>query len=194
MRAVIALIDRLSISCAVVASVLLASAVVIVCYMVVIRTLGYSSYWEIEASIYMVVAATFLASPYTLMTRGHVSVDFLPWMMGQRAARVIQAGIAVVGIVICLYMAWLGWHLTLEAIASDERSTSMWRPVKWPLYVMMPIGLGLTALQYLAEIFRSASDEAPAKAPLPRMEAVPEPAPGRNTPGRSDPERRMPAR
>lgn len=170
MRAFIALIDRLSIACAVLASALLAAAVVIVCYMVVIRTMGYSSYWEIEASIYLVVAATFLASPYTLMTKGHVSVDFLPWMMGPRGARTIQAAIAVVGIVVCLYMAWLGWHLTLEAITSDERSASMWRPVKWPLYLMMPVGLGLTALQYLAEIFRNVAEDAPEPAPAPSPE------------------------
>jgi hypothetical protein len=30
----------------------------------------------------------------------------------------------------------------------------MWNPPKWPLFLSMPLGLGLTALQYVAELFR----------------------------------------
>jgi hypothetical protein len=36
-----------------------------------------------------------------------------------------------------------------------ERTGSIWNPVKWPLYATMPVGMLLTALQYVAELFRT---------------------------------------
>ncbi len=30
----------------------------------------------------------------------------------------------------------------------------MWKPQRWPLYLTMPVGLVLTALQYCAEVWR----------------------------------------
>jgi TRAP-type C4-dicarboxylate transport system permease small subunit len=139
-------------ACAVVASVLLALSVVIVCYMVMRRILGHSSYWEVEASIYLAVAATFLASPYTLRTHGYAAVYYVPKVLPARAAQPWLTGVRVLGLLVCLYLAWEGWRLTHEALLADERSISMWRPPRWPLYAMMPIGMGLTALQYVAEI------------------------------------------
>jgi TRAP-type mannitol/chloroaromatic compound transport system permease small subunit len=44
--------------------------------------------------------------------------------------------------------------LTVESFAKGERTESTWAPFKWPLFLTMPVGLALTALQYLAEIAR----------------------------------------
>lgn len=145
-------VRRLSDACAVVASVLLALSVIIVCYMVVRRMLGYSSFWEVEASIYLAVAATFLGSPYTLRTHGYAAVYYLPKLLPPAMTRPWLGMVRVIGLVVCAYLAWEGIKLTHEAMLADERSISMWRPPRWPLYAMMPIGMALTALQYLAEM------------------------------------------
>jgi TRAP-type C4-dicarboxylate transport system permease small subunit len=154
-------VRRLSNACAFVAAVLLALAVLIICYMIVRRALGHSSFWEIELSIYLTVAATFLASPYTLRTGGHVSVDLIPDLLHGRTRELFMRGLQVIGCLVCLYLAWEGWRLTHEAYLADERSISMWRPPRWPMYAMMPLGMALTALQYLSDLFVPASDEAP---------------------------------
>jgi TRAP-type C4-dicarboxylate transport system permease small subunit len=142
----------LSNACAFVAGLLLAISVVIVCYMVVRRMIGYPSYWEIEASIYLAVAATFLASPYTLRTHGYAAVYYVPKLFPPHLERHWLAGVRLTGLAVCVYLAWEGYKLTHEAILADERSISMWRPPRWPLYAMMPVGMALTALQYVAEI------------------------------------------
>lgn len=167
MRSFARTVSRISDGCAVVAAVLLALAVMIICYMIVRRTLGYSSFWEVEASIYLTVAATFLASPYTLRTGGHVSVDLLPGLLPAGARWFLMTALKLTGTAVCLYLAWEGWRLTHEALLSDERSISMWRPVRWPMYAMMPIGMGLTALQYLCEILAPEEAVAPPPTPLP---------------------------
>ena len=145
-------VNRLSDICAVIAAILLASSVLVVCYMIVNRTLGYSSYWELEASIYLMVGATFLASPYTLRTGGHVAVDLVPDLLPGALRRGFLFVLKVIGLLVCVYLAWEGLRLTHEAFVADERSISMWRPVRWPMFAMMPIGMGLTALQYFCDI------------------------------------------
>ncbi len=152
MRSFVRTVRVMSDACAAVASCLLAIAVVIVCYMVVRRMLGYSSYWEVEASIYLSVAATFLASAYTLRTHGHAAVYYLPKLLPARVVNPWLMMLRVLGCIVCLYLAWEGLKLTHEAIMADERSISMWRPPRWPLFAMMPIGMALTALQYVCEM------------------------------------------
>lgn len=156
--------DALSAALAVIASVLLTVAVLVVTYMVVKRSLGGSSYWEIEFSIYLMVAAVFLGSPYCLATKGHVGVDAVTAFLPKNAARVCALIADIFGMAACLYLAWIGLELTLEAFHSGERSQSLWRPLRWPLYAMMPLGLGLTVVQYVAELLKMTVFHAEAEA------------------------------
>ncbi len=154
MRAALRAIDRLSDVLAVVAAILLIAAALVITYSVVYRALGNSTYWELEFSVYMMVASLFLASPYTLKTRGHVGVDLLSHFLPVRARRALAIVVAAVGLLVCLYLSYLGAELTYESFGRGERTESTWRPYKWPLFLMMPLGLALTALQYAVEFFR----------------------------------------
>ncbi len=162
MQNFIRVIDRLADILAIVAGAMVLVAVLIVTYMVTIRMAGASNYWEIEASIYLSIGAIFLASPYCLRTGGHVGVDMLPSLMGPGLRKYWRLTLKLVGLAVCLYLAWVGAHMTLEAYDSGERGHSLWKPLVWPLNLAMPVGMALTALQYVAEIFRtgpSAVDE-----------------------------------
>jgi TRAP-type C4-dicarboxylate transport system permease small subunit len=155
-------IDRLADILAIIAGAMVLLAVLIVTYMVVVRMGGASNYWEIEASIYLSIGAIFLASPYCLRTGGHVGVDMLPALMGPRLRKHWRLTLKLIGLAVCLYLAWVGAHLTQEAYVSGERGHSLWKPPIWPLNLAMPVGMVLTAVQYVAEIFRtgpSAVDE-----------------------------------
>jgi TRAP-type C4-dicarboxylate transport system permease small subunit len=158
MPAIVRAIDRLSTVCAGVAAVMLALAALVITWSVIYRALGASTYWEIEFSVYMMVGSLFLASPYCLGTRGHVGVDLLSHYLPPLAARRLAVAVIMIGLAVCLYLAIAGGVLTLESIAKGERTESTWAPVKWPLYLAMPVGLGLTALQYVAELFRPPPD------------------------------------
>ena len=66
-----------------------AFAVVIVCQMVFVRyVLNQNTIWQTDFVTYCMAAATFIGSPYVLLTRGHVNVDVLPLYLGRaRASR-----------------------------------------------------------------------------------------------------------
>lgn len=154
MQAFVRWMDRVSVACAVIASLLLACATVVITWMVIYRAMGNSTYWEIEFAVFAMVGAIFLASPYTLMTRGHVAVDLLGHYLPPKASRGVAVVIAVLGLAVCAYLAWAGAGLALHAWSTGETTESSWAPPKWPLFLAMPVGLGLTALQYLAEVAR----------------------------------------
>ena len=72
--------------CGVFAAALLAASVVIVCQMVFVRyLLNETTIWQTDFVTWSLVAATFIGSPYLLLTRGHVNVDVLPLYLGPRA-------------------------------------------------------------------------------------------------------------
>ena len=116
--------------------------------------MGASTYWEIEFSVYMMVASLFLASPYTLRTNGHVGVDLLAHFLPARMAGRVRVAIIVIGMLVCIYLAVAGGMLTFDSFLKGEHTESTWAPPKWPLFLTMPLGLTLTALQYVAELAR----------------------------------------
>jgi TRAP-type C4-dicarboxylate transport system permease small subunit len=154
--------DRFSVACAVVAAAFLAAAMLIVVWMVIWRATGHSTYWEIELATYLIVGCVLIGSPYCLMTHGHIGVDLVSHLLSPPKQRVLARVLAAMGLVVCLYLAWQGLGLTLEAFHKNETSGSSWNPPRWPFFALMPIGLALTALQYVAEMLR----DDPVKAPV----------------------------
>src|SRR6186997_1215230 len=72
--------------CGIIAAGLIAAGVLIVCEMVFVRyVLNENTIWQTDFTTYCLIAATFIGSPYVLMTRGHVNVDVVPHYAGPRA-------------------------------------------------------------------------------------------------------------
>ena len=136
--------------CAGLASLFLAIAALVIVWMVTWRTLGNSTSWELELSIFLMVASLFLASPYTLLTKGHVGVDLLPHYLSEKNAHRLAVLANLLGLAICVFLTWYCFEFALEAFVKNDRTESVWAPPKWPLYATMPIGFGLTALQYVS--------------------------------------------
>lgn len=152
MRVFNAWIERLSLACAVVAGALLSAAILVIAWMVAYRAMGYQNSWELETSIDMMVAAVFLGSPYTLRTKGHVGMELLEAVLSVRGRRKLAVFGQSIGLLVCLYLAWAGFGMTLEVYHSGEHSLGVWQALVWPRYAAMPVGMILTALQYLVEI------------------------------------------
>ena len=160
MRQLVRWIDRISDAFAVFAATCLVAAMLVVVWMVIYRATGHSTYWEIELATYLIVATVLLGSPYCLRTKGHIGVDLISELLPARGRLLLSRLIAILGLAVCLYLAWKGFELTAEAWHKNEGSGSMWNPPRWPFFALMPVGLGLTALQYVAELLRDLPDRA----------------------------------
>ncbi|MDX1653795.1 MAG: TRAP transporter small permease [Candidatus Competibacteraceae bacterium] len=137
----------------VIAVVLLASGILVVCQQVWIRyVLGASTVWQTDFVTYSIVAATFIGSPYVLLQRGHVNVDLLPLYLPHKA-RVVLALLASVGaLAFCLALAWTSYELWHEAWVGGWRTATVWSLPLWIPYLPMAVGMILLCLQYIADI------------------------------------------
>lgn len=149
----IAAVRRISCATGLAAGLLLFAAVLAVCHLVVVRyVLGESAIWQHEFVTFSLIGATFLGSPYVLLTRGHVNVDLLPIYLGGRARLVLAFVAAAVGVGFCGLIAWMGAGLWHEAWAGNWHADTVWSPPLWIPYLAMPLGMALVVLQYVADL------------------------------------------
>jgi len=149
----VAAVTLVSQLCGMIAASLIAGAVIVVCEMVFVRyLLNYNTIWQTDFTIYSLVAATFIGSPYVLLTRGHVNVDVLPHYLGYYARYRLAVVSALLSLAFCAVMTVLTFQFWLEAWQEGWVSDTMWRARLWIPYASMPIGLGILSLQYTADI------------------------------------------
>ena len=149
----ISIVRWISQICGFIAAGLIAAGVLIVCEMVFIRyVLNENTIWQTDFVTYSLVGATFIGSPYVLMTRGHVNVDVLPHYSGPRLryALAVSASVVTLALAIALFiLTTLFWK---EAWDNRWVSDTMWRARLWIPYSSMPIGLGILTLQFIADL------------------------------------------
>jgi len=155
-------VRRLSQLCGIVAAALIALGVVVVCEMVFVRyVLNQNTIWQTDFVTWSLVAATFIGSPYLLLTRGHVNVDVLPLHLRPRARWWLALASIVMSLAFCIVLAVLTSRFWLEAWEQRWVSDTMWRARLWIPYSSMPIGLGILVLQYIADLYALVSGRAP---------------------------------
>ena len=152
--------------CGMFAAALVASAILVVCEMVVIRYfLNASATWQTDYATFSLVAATLIGSPYVLSTGGHVNVDLLPSYLGPRGKAALAIISGVGGLVFAAVLAWYGYELFHEALVGGWRTDTSWELPLWIPYLALPLGIGLLALQYAADIAALIADEGPGRPP-----------------------------
>ncbi|MEO8132572.1 MAG: TRAP transporter small permease [Betaproteobacteria bacterium] len=144
------LISRLS---GYVAAGLIAIGVLVVCHMVFVRyVLNQNTIWQTDFVTYSLVAATFIGSPFVLMTRGHVNVDILPTWAGTRMRLRLALFASIVTLFFCVVMTVVTFLFFKEALDGRWVSDTMWRARLWIPYSSMPIGLFILTLQCVADL------------------------------------------
>jgi TRAP-type C4-dicarboxylate transport system permease small subunit len=146
-------VKRLSQLCGIFAALLIGLGVLVVCDMVFERyVLNLTTIWQVDFVTYSLIAATFIGSPYVLMTRGHVNVDVLPLHIGPVPRYWLALGTILLAMSFCIVMVVLTtiyWH---EAWSGRWLSNTVWRARLWIPYAAMPFGLSILTLQYVVEL------------------------------------------
>src|SRR5690242_6919616 len=155
-------VTSLSRAAGVIAALLIGAAVLVICDIVVERyILNLTTIWQIDVVTYAIVGATFVGSPYVLMTRGHVNVDILPLHVSPQRRywlSLFTSGLALAFCIVIFVLCTAYWY---EAYSEGWRSNTVWRARLWIPYLSMPIGLGLLILQYLVEMICVATGREP---------------------------------
>ncbi len=147
-------IRRISEICGVIASLMILLSVFITCQMIFVRLiLRESTFWQTEAVIYLVIAATLLGLCYVQRLRGHVGVDLVPGLMPDGARRILALFVLVLTIAMAAVMIYYGYDTFHLAWSRNWKSESVWAFPLWIPYMMVPLGFALFCLQLSADLF-----------------------------------------
>ncbi len=122
---------------------------------VIRKIFHYSSNAFLEVQWYLFAASFLLASGYALLEKEHVKVDVINSHLSVRT----RAWIDVFGFIcflgpVCAAILYFGVPFFLQAYHSGEVSSNAGGLIRWPVYLMMPLGFALLALQGLSELIK----------------------------------------
>lgn len=106
-----------------------------------------STDWQDEASVFLLVGATFLSGAYVQAGRGHIGIGVLGGLLPERWNRVRSRLCDGLSLLFCAFFAWKSWSLWLEAWTENQTTDSTWAPPLWIPYGLMAGGMSLLALQ-----------------------------------------------
>ncbi|WP_046986508.1 TRAP transporter small permease subunit [Delftia tsuruhatensis] len=134
---------------------ILASTVISGINAIVRKVLHTSSNAYLEVQWYLFAASFLLAAGYTLLQGEHVKVDVIASRLSKRT----QIWIDIFGFVffltpMSLAILWFGTPFVIQAIQTGEMSGNAGGLVRWPVYLMIPLGFGLLLLQGMSELIK----------------------------------------
>jgi TRAP-type C4-dicarboxylate transport system permease small subunit len=146
-------IEGLSSISGVIAALCIAGAALIIAEGVIVRKIfGLSAIWQIEASIFLLIFATFVGAPFVQKHEKHINVDLV---LLQLSAKTRELVIIIVSIITCLLsgiLGWFAWPMWWEAVVRNDHSMSLWSPPLWIPYFFVPFGMSLLFFLYIIYI------------------------------------------
>lgn len=108
--------------------------------------------WQDEASVFMLVGATFLSSAYVQHMRGHIGIEAVTTLLPPRVDRIRRNVVDIASLSFCAFFAWKSWTLFHEAWVDGQISDSTWGPPLSIPYGLMAAGMTLLCLQLLLQV------------------------------------------
>lgn len=122
---------------------------------IVRKIFSVSSNGLLEIQWYLFAAVFLLGAGYGLLRNSHVRIDFISSKLSHRTRNWIDVGgIVLVLVPFCVIMLWLGWPFFTQALVSGEMSQNAGGLIRWPAYVLIPVGFALLLLQGISELIK----------------------------------------
>jgi C4-dicarboxylate transporter DctQ subunit len=106
--------------------------------------------WIEEATLFALAWIVFLGLGLTLDAGRHIAMTALFKRLPAHLRKLLGKLIDFTGLCFCLYIAWVGYSITVFVAKSGQISTSLGISMAW-LYAPMPVGFALLALRYLVD-------------------------------------------
>jgi TRAP-type mannitol/chloroaromatic compound transport system permease small subunit len=138
-----------------VAWLVLAAVIVSATNAVVRKVFNTSSNAFLEIQWYFFSAVFLLCAGYTLLRNDHVKIDVVLHLMKKRK----QIWVDIIGIVFFLFpfaiaVVVLSWPLFVSSFQTNEMSQNAGGLIRWPVFLLVPVGFTLLALQGVSELIK----------------------------------------
>ena len=116
-------------------------------------SVGSNAYLEIQW--YLFAAVFMLGAGYVMLNNAHVRIDFISSRLSKRTNAIIDAiGIVVFTIPLAYIMVDLGWPVFYRALQSGEMSQNAGGLIRWPVFMLIPLGFSLLIMQSVSELIK----------------------------------------
>jgi TRAP-type mannitol/chloroaromatic compound transport system permease small subunit len=134
---------------------ILASTVISGVNAAVRKAFNMSSNAYLEVQWYLFAASFLLAAGYTLLNHEHVRIDVIAGRLSKRTQIWLDVfGFTVFLLPLCLAILWFSIPFFLKGFYSGEMSNNAGGLIRWPVFLMMPLGFGLLMLQGVSELIK----------------------------------------
>jgi TRAP-type mannitol/chloroaromatic compound transport system permease small subunit len=115
--------------------------------------IGSNAYLEIQW--YLFAAVFMLGAGYVFLKNAHVRIDFISSKLSRRTNAIIDVlGIVVFTIPLSVILISLGWPVFERAWISGEMSQNAGGLIRWPVFLLIPLGFSLLAAQAVSELIK----------------------------------------
>ncbi len=115
--------------------------------------IGSNAFLEIQW--YLFAAVFMLGSGYVFLKNGHVRIDFISSRLSKRTNTIIDIlGIVLFTVPLSLILISLSWPVFERAWTSGEMSQNAGGLIRWPVFLLVPVGFAVLAAQCLSELIK----------------------------------------
>ncbi len=119
------------------------------------KVFGTSSNAWLEVQWYLFAAVFMLGGGYAFLRNVHVRIDFLSSRFSARTRNWVDiVGIVVFIVPLSLMLIHEGWPVFERAWTSGEMSSNAGGLIRWPVFLLVPLGFALLLVQALSELIK----------------------------------------
>ena len=122
---------------------------------IVRKAFDISSNGLLEVQWYLFATVFMLGAGYGFLQNSHVRIDFISSRLTDRTRNWIDVfGIVFVLLPFCILMVRLSWPFFMGAYTNGEMSQNAGGLIRWPVYLLVPVGFAILAVQGISELIK----------------------------------------
>ncbi|MFC3627616.1 TRAP transporter small permease subunit [Vogesella amnigena] len=122
---------------------------------VVRKAFNFSSNAFLEVQWYLFSAVFLLAAAYTLQKNEHIRIDLLNSKLSPRGRAIVDIVCTLLFLLpTCGLLIKFGWPMFMNAWTSGEMSSDAGGLIRWPAFLLIPVGFSLLLAQGCSEIIK----------------------------------------
>lgn len=136
----------------------IALAVLIIANVVGRNVFGYSLYFVEETNTFLIIYITFVGTSYAARNGRHIRMSALSDLVPERFEKMMMY---IMTLGTFFFMGWLTWisaRYIFDIFTSGRQSSLLQVPL-WRVWIIVPIGLGLTTIHYIMAFVKNINEE-----------------------------------
>jgi TRAP-type C4-dicarboxylate transport system permease small subunit len=118
--------------------------------------LGAPITWVYEVTEYILLMVPCLAMAWLARHNGHVVIDVVTSRLGERSRARLAAATRLGVAATCAFVAWWGATVTFTSFQAHAVIENVLQTPQWMIYLCIPVGFALTAIEFARQGVRDA--------------------------------------